>query len=43
MQLDNTSSVVLINTEGATDPELYAALVGLRAEEVAARIERPAA
>jgi diaminopropionate ammonia-lyase len=32
--LDETSRVFLINTEGATDPERYAELVGLRPDEV---------
>lgn len=35
--LDGGARVLLINTEGATDPERYAALVGLTPEEVAAR------
>jgi diaminopropionate ammonia-lyase family len=35
--LDETASVLLINTEGATAPAVYAALVGERAEAVAAR------
>jgi diaminopropionate ammonia-lyase len=34
LKLDETSRVFLINTEGATDPERYAELVGLRPEEV---------
>jgi diaminopropionate ammonia-lyase len=37
--LDETSRVFLINTEGATDPERYAELVGLRPDEVATRPE----
>jgi len=35
--LDETASVVLINTEGATAPAVYAALVGDSAEAVAMR------
>lgn len=35
--LDETASVVLINTEGATAPAVYAALVGDSAEAVATR------
>ncbi len=35
--LDETASVLLINTEGATAPAVYAALVGESAEAVAAR------
>ena len=35
--LDETASVLLINTEGATAPAVYAALVGDSAEAVAAR------
>ena len=35
--LDETASVLLINTEGATAPAVYAALVGATAEAVAAR------
>ena len=35
--LDETASVVLINTEGATAPAVYAALVGEPAEAVATR------
>ena len=41
--LDETSRVFLINTEGATDPERYAELVGLRPDEVATRTERAVA
>jgi diaminopropionate ammonia-lyase len=42
--LDETASVVLINTEGATAPAVYAALVGEPAEAVATRRDqwRPA-
>jgi diaminopropionate ammonia-lyase len=35
--LNDNSRVLLINTEGATDPELYQALVGVPAERVRAR------
>ena len=35
--LDERASVLLINTEGATAPAVYAALVGDSAEAVAAR------
>jgi diaminopropionate ammonia-lyase len=35
--LDETASVLLINTEGATAPAVYAALVGESAEAVSAR------
>ena len=38
--LDETASVLLINTEGATAPAVYAALVGEPAEAVAARRDR---
>ena len=38
--LDETASVLLINTEGATAPAVYAALVGDSAEAVAARRDR---
>jgi diaminopropionate ammonia-lyase len=37
--LDQTSRVFLINTEGATDPQRYAELVGLRPDEVTTRTE----
>ena len=37
LDLDETASVVLINTEGAPAPAVYAALVGDSAEAVAAR------
>jgi diaminopropionate ammonia-lyase len=33
--LDENSSVLVIGTEGATDPEIYASIVGRPAEEVA--------
>ena len=43
--LDPTSRVLVFNTEGATDPDRYAELVGLRPEAIAAGIageaERP--
>lgn len=35
--LNGSSRVFLINTEGATDPELYRALVGVPAEQIRAR------
>jgi diaminopropionate ammonia-lyase len=35
--LDATSRVLLFGTEGATDPALYAELVGESAEDVMAR------
>ncbi|KAA2236446.1 diaminopropionate ammonia-lyase [Salinarimonas soli] len=34
LRLDGTSRVVVVNTEGATDPERYAELVGLRPGDV---------
>jgi len=37
--LDETSRVFVINTEGATDPERYAALVGMQPDRVAIRAE----
>jgi diaminopropionate ammonia-lyase len=37
--LEETSRVFVINTEGATDPERYAALVGMRSDAVAADTE----
>ncbi|HEY5720468.1 MAG TPA: diaminopropionate ammonia-lyase, partial [Gammaproteobacteria bacterium] len=36
LRLDRHSRVLLFGTEGATDPELYAELVGRPATEVAA-------
>ena len=36
LSLDDYSSVLVIGTEGATDPEIYASIVGRAAEEVAA-------
>ncbi|CAM5211389.1 Diaminopropionate ammonia-lyase OS=Bosea thiooxidans OX=53254 GN=ARD30_06725 PE=4 SV=1 [Bosea thiooxidans] len=36
LKLDGNSRVFLVNTEGATDPERYAELVGLQPAEVAA-------
>jgi diaminopropionate ammonia-lyase len=36
--LDTSSRVLVINTEGATDPERYAQLVGLAPAEVAGRV-----
>jgi diaminopropionate ammonia-lyase len=36
--LDTSSRVLVINTEGATDPERYAELVGLTPAEVAGRV-----
>ena len=36
LRLDASSRVFLINTEGATDPDLYAELVGLAPANVAA-------
>lgn len=36
LKLDSASRVLLINTEGATDPALYQQLVGLSPEDVAA-------
>jgi diaminopropionate ammonia-lyase len=39
LQLDAASRVFVINTEGATDPERYAELVGLRPDSVAVPIE----
>jgi diaminopropionate ammonia-lyase len=35
LRLDSASRVLCIGTEGATDPEVYASIVGRRAEEVA--------
>ena len=32
--IDATSRVLVINTEGATDPGLYTALVGITPEQV---------
>lgn len=37
LRLDANSRVLLIGSEGATDPELYARIVGRSAEQVAAR------
>jgi diaminopropionate ammonia-lyase len=34
LRLDETSRVLVVNTEGATDPERYAELVGLRPDDV---------
>jgi diaminopropionate ammonia-lyase len=39
LDLDEASRVFVINTEGATDPERYAALVGMRPGDVATRAE----
>jgi diaminopropionate ammonia-lyase len=36
LYLDGASRVFVINTEGATDPERYAELVGMRADAVLA-------
>ena len=35
LKLDGQSRVLLVNTEGATDPARYVELVGLKPEEVA--------
>lgn len=39
LHLDEVSRVFVINTEGATDPERYAALVGMAPDSVATRTE----
>jgi diaminopropionate ammonia-lyase len=39
LRLTDASRVFVINTEGATDPERYAALVGVRPDRAAARAE----
>jgi diaminopropionate ammonia-lyase len=39
IKLGKESRVLLINTEGATDPALYQELVGIAPEDVAARAE----
>lgn len=42
LHLDDASRVLVINTEGATDPERYAALVGMRPEAVISGVPGPA-
>jgi diaminopropionate ammonia-lyase len=39
LDLDEASRVFVINTEGATDPERYAELVGMRPDGVAIHTE----
>jgi diaminopropionate ammonia-lyase len=39
LHLDEASRVFVINTEGATDPQLYAELVGMRPDRPATRTE----
>jgi diaminopropionate ammonia-lyase len=41
LKLDSESSVLLFNTEGATDPDRYAELVGLQPDAVETKQERP--
>jgi diaminopropionate ammonia-lyase len=43
LHLNEASRVFVINTEGATDPERYAELVGMAPDEVRARRQRSAA
>jgi len=42
LHLDDASRVLVINTEGATDPKRYAALVGMQPEAVTSGVPSPA-